>query len=87
MAQWGEFRVKNATLCLHVLLWLLLLLLLLLLFSIRDLCYHRFHFLFNEVLNFLNRISTNQKPELVIRNCQWDCMYRNNEAEIAKTEK
>ena len=30
--------------------------------------------LFDEVLNFGNRILTNQKPELVIRNCQWNCM-------------
>ena len=29
---------------------------------------------FDEVSNFRNRILTNQKPELVIRNCQWNCM-------------
>ena len=30
---------------------------------------------FDEASNFRNRILTNQKPELVIRNCQWNCKY------------
>ena len=29
---------------------------------------------FDEVLNSRNRILTNQKQELVIRNCQWNYM-------------
>ena len=29
---------------------------------------------FDEVLNFCNGILASQKPELVIRNCVWDCM-------------
>ena len=29
---------------------------------------------FDEVSNFCNRILTSQKPELVKRNCQWNCM-------------
>ena len=29
---------------------------------------------FDEVSNFGNGMLTNQKPELVIRNCQWNCM-------------
>ena len=32
-----------------------------------------FHF-FDEVSNFRNRISTNQKRELMVSNCQWNCM-------------
>ena len=28
----------------------------------------------DEVSNFCNRILTNQKQELVVRNCQWNCM-------------
>ena len=31
-----------------------------------------FHFFFDELLNFRNRILTNQKLEQVIRNCQWN---------------
>ena len=31
---------------------------------------------FDEVSNLCNRILTNQKPELVIRNCQRNCMVR-----------
>ena len=29
---------------------------------------------FDEVSNFNNRILINQKPELAIRNSQWNCM-------------
>ena len=32
-----------------------------------------FHF-FDEVSNFRNRILTNQKRELMVSNCQWNCM-------------
>ena len=35
-----------------------------------------FSFFFDEVSNFHKRILTNQKTELAIRNCQWDCMLR-----------
>ena len=30
---------------------------------------------FDEASNFGNRILTNQQPKLVIRNCQWNCMF------------
>ena len=30
---------------------------------------------FDKVSNFRKRISTNQKQELVVQNCQWNCMY------------
>ena len=30
---------------------------------------------FDEVSNFRNKILTNLKPELMIRNCQWNCMH------------
>ena len=39
-------------------------------------CFYHFHFFFDEVSNFRNRILTNQKPEYVIRNCQWNSMLR-----------
>ena len=34
-------------------------------------------FFFDEVLNFRNRILADQRPELVIQNCQWKCMFSN----------
>ena len=70
--EWGEVRVKNATLYLHIPFWLFLLLLLLL-FSFKTLCFHHFHFFFfAEVSNFRNRILPNQKPGLMVRKCQWN---------------
>ena len=30
---------------------------------------------FDEVSNFCNRILTNQKRELVVSNCQWNCIF------------
>ena len=32
-------------------------------------------YFFDEVSNFCNRILTNQKRELVVSNCQWNCMF------------
>ena len=32
-----------------------------------------FSFFFDELSNFRSKISTNQKQELVIRNCLWNC--------------
>ena len=65
--QWGEFRVKNATLCLHTP------------FRQFSVVFHCFFIIFFSFFwwstNFRNRILTNQKPELVIRNCQWDYMF------------
>ena len=43
-------------------------------FSSKNLCSYQFHFFFDEVSNFGSRILTNQKPEQVIKNCQWNCM-------------
>ena len=34
----------------------------------------------DEVSSFRNKILTNQKPELGIRNCQWNCM--NNKSQV-----
>ena len=49
------------------------------LFSSKKIWFLSFSFLFLiiklQVSNFRNRISTNQKSELVIRNCQWNCMF------------
>ena len=63
--QWGKFRVKNATLWLHTFCcW----------FSLKVYVFFTFISFFEEASNFRNRILTNQKPELVIRNCRWNCM-------------
>ena len=67
--QWSEFRVKNATLCLHSLLWHFLV------FFIKKIVFIIFISFFDKVSNSLNRIITNQKMELVIRNRQWNCMF------------
>ena len=66
---WGEFKVKNATLCLHIFFWHFFCC-----FSSKKICFYHFYFFFHEVSSFRNRILTNQKPELMIRNCQWNCM-------------
>ena len=51
--------------------------------SLSNLCFYHFHFFlyfflflfyFDEVSNFLNRILTNQKRELVVSNCQLNCI-------------
>ena len=42
-----------------------------------------FSFLFcDEIINIRNRILTNQKPESVIRNCQWNCMCNSSVIKI-----
>ena len=38
---------------------------------------------FDEVSNFPNRILTSQKAQLVIKNCQWNCMLWNKENNFA----
>ena len=63
--QWGKFRVKNATLCLHILLQHFLLLLL---FFLKEFCAFIIFISFSDdVSNFCNKILTNLKPELMIR--------------------
>ena len=61
--QWGKFRVKNATLCLHNFCGIFLL------FFIKKIVFIIFTFFSDEVSNFRNKILTNLKQELVIRNC------------------
>ena len=68
MCQWDEFRVKNASLSLNVLFWHFLI------FFIKKLVFIIFISLSDKESNFCNRILTNQKPDLAIRNCQWNCM-------------
>ena len=47
----------------------------LLLFFIKISVFLSFSFLFfDKVSNFHNRISISQKPEKVVRNCQWNCV-------------
>lgn len=61
----GKFRIKNATLCLHVLSSNFLL------FFIIESVFLSFSFcFFNEISNFRNRILNNQEQELVIKSCQ-----------------
>ena len=65
----GEFRVKIATWCLFILFCIFVV-------CHQKICFYHFHFFFffDKVSNLRNRILTNQKPELMIRNCQWNCM-------------
>ena len=34
-----------------------------------------FHFVFDEISDFRNRLLTNQKRKQVVQNCQWKCMF------------
>ena len=68
--QWGKFRIKNVTLCLHILLWHFVVV-----FYQKICVFIIFICLPNEVSNFRNKILSNLKPELVIRSCQWNCMH------------
>ena len=44
-------------------------------FLSKDMCFYHFNlFSFDKVSNFCNKLLTNQKLELVMRNCQWNCM-------------
>ena len=70
--QWGELRKKNATL------WFTYTFLEFLFVAV---VFHQnfsvstiFISFFDKASNLHNRILTNQKSELVIRNCQWNCM-------------
>ena len=75
--QWGKFTVQSATFYLHIFSWILLL------FFIRKLMFLSFSFLLlSEVSN--KRILINQKPDLVIRNCQSNCL---SAAKISKLPK
>ena len=67
--QWGKFRVKNATICLHILFWYFFVV-----FHHKICVFIIFISFFDKVSNFRNRISTNQKRELVVSNCQQNCM-------------
>ena len=42
--------------------------------SLKDCALIIFISFFDEVLNLHNRILTNHRPELVIRNCHWNCI-------------
>ena len=44
-------------------------------FVFLSISFFSFFFFFVEEFNFRNIIYTNQKPEWVIRNCQWNCIY------------
>ena len=65
--EWGEFRMKNV-ICIYIYFY-----------GISSLGFLKeidFQSVLipDEVSNFCNRMLTNQKQELVIRNCQWNCM-------------
>ena len=57
--QLGEFRIKTTTF---------------IVFHQENCAFIIFISFFSEVTNFRNRILTNQNPELVIRNCQCNCV-------------
>ena len=63
--QCGEFRIENATLCFHMFFWHLFIV-----FHHKICVFIIFISSFDEVYKFHNRILTNQKQKLVIRNCQ-----------------
>ena len=67
-AQWDEF-IKKMLLntVIHFLGFFLL-------FFIMKFVFYHFISFFDEVSNFCNRILTNQKHELVVSNCQRNCM-------------
>ena len=64
--QWDKFKVKKATLCEPVFF---------VFFSSKNYVFIIFIYFLDEVSNFRKRTLTNQKPELVIRNCSWNCIY------------
>ena len=66
--QWGELRVQNAT---HVYICLFGRFLM----FIKTFVFLSFSFLFfDEASSISSRTLTNQKLELVIRDCHWNCM-------------
>ena len=67
--QWGKVRVKNATLCLRK-----LFLSFFVVFHEKKLAFIIPIFAVDEASNFRDKILTNQKSELVVRNFQWNCM-------------
>ena len=69
--QWGEFRVKNAALCLHI---LFLAFVVVVVFLQTTCIFIIIIYIFDKVSNFRNRILTNQKSQLVITNWRWNCM-------------
>ena len=62
--QGGKFRVKNATLCLHILLWHFFVV-----FHEEKLDFFLFISFSDKISNFHNKLLTNLEPELVITNC------------------
>ena len=66
--QRSKFRVKNATICLQILFFYCCC------FSLKNCVFIILISFFGEVSNFCNRILTNQKPGLVIKNWRWKCM-------------
>ena len=71
--QWGKLIINNVTLCLHVLFWHFLFV-----FHQKTCVWNIFISFFDEILNFLNRILTNKKLDLVIINYQWNWMVNQN---------
>ena len=67
--QLDKLTVKNATLCFYI-----YFLDIFLLFFFKKIVFITFISFFDEVSNFHNKLLGNQKPELVIRNFQWNCM-------------
>ena len=64
----GRVQGKDAILC-----WHLTFLVLVFVFH-KDLSFIIFISFFDKILSFKKRILSNQKPGLVIKHCQWNCM-------------
>ena len=43
---------------------------------VKKLCFIIFISLFDKVSNLRNKVLTNQKPKLLIKNCQWNCLLQ-----------
>ena len=75
----GRAQTKYTTLCYHLLFWPFFVYLFFCLFCFFVFCHKFCIFIifisfFDEVSNFRNIILTNQKRELAVSNCQWNCM-------------
>ena len=74
--QEGKFRIENTTSCLYKHFWHFVIVVAVAVVVVfhQNICvfiiFIFFNFFFDEVYNFRNRVLTNQKPELVIRNCR-----------------
>ena len=74
MGQWDEFPIKNGSYYLHKLSWHFFVIVIVVVFHQK--MFLSFLFIFLISIEFPEQILTNQKPDWLIRNCQWKCMYK-----------